>query len=640
MNSGSSDRSSGNRSSGNFKAAGPGSREPVSRDFEGRIMVVHFTASARDTARKIALLLGADIADLGSGQDSDSKDNGGKGDNGGFLQDLFRDGTGIIGVCASGILMRLLAPVLDKKHDEPPLLAVSADGGFVVPLLGGHRGGNALARRIADVLGGLAAITTASDTVAGFALDDPPPGYVLANPDAAKGAMAAVLNGEALAVSGNGKWLLEAGYETSSSGRIKVIVSEFARPGHWDGESLLYHPATLVAGVGCARGTGADEVIGLVQRSLASAQLSPESLAALATIDIKSDEAALHEAAEHFAVPLKLFSPAQLAANARRVPNPSPVVMEETGTPSVAEAAALFAGELLVEKQKTANATCAIGRSEMPVDLAGFGHDPGCLHLVGIGPGSTDQRTIDAVRALRDCRHWVGYSLYLDLIADLHLSQHQHRFGLGDEEERVRFAMELAAKGSNVALVCSGDAQIYAMASLVYELMQAEGRRAVSAAARRLQVISHPGISALQTVSAKAGALLGHDFCAISLSDLLTPRKDIKNRLLAAARGDFVTALYNPRSRRRTELLEMARELYLQHRPPDTPVLVGTNLGRRGESLNITTLEAFEPEKVDMLTIVLFGSSASRSFMRGNGRVAAFTPRGYAGKGSEPGGVE
>ncbi len=233
---------------------------------------------------------------------------------------------------------------------------------------------------------------------------------------------------------------------------------------------------------------------------------------------------------------------------------------------------------------------------------------------------------------MKNSSEWVGYGLYLDLISDLHENQILHRFELGDEEKRVRFAMELAAKGKIVALVCSGDAQIYAMASLVYELLQAGGSRAVSPAARRLQVESHPGISALQMASSKAGALLGHDFCAISLSDLLTPRPDIERRLLAAAKGDFVTAFYNPRSRRRLDLMEKAKQLYLQYRPSDTPVIIGTNLGRKNENLRITTLEKFNSDEIDMLTIVIFGSSGSKSFMRGDGSMVAFTPRGYAKK--------
>ena len=138
----------------------------------------------------------------------------------------------------------------------------------------------------------------------------------------------------------------------------------------------------------------------------------------------------------------------------------------------------------------------------------------------------------------------------------------------------------------------------------------------------------------MQAASARAGALLGHDFCAISLSDLLTPIDDIRKRLAAAATGDFVTALYNPRSERRTVLIEEAKDIFLRARPPATPVVVASNLGRSTDALTTTTLAAFDPHAVDMLTIVVIGASASRAFTRGDGRTIAYTPRGYARKAS------
>jgi cobalt-precorrin 5A hydrolase/precorrin-3B C17-methyltransferase len=384
--------------------------------------------------------------------------------------------------------------------------------------------------------------------------------------------------------------------------------------------------------MGCERGTAAEEVTALLSSTLAEASLSPLSLAAIASVDLKADEVALHAVAAHFGVPLRLLSVGELNLERDRVATPSAVVEAEIGTPSVAEAAALKAGALLVSKRKSARATCAIGRAAAPIDPATIGRAPGMLHLVGIGPGDKLSRTASSVAALDASTDWVGYGLYLDLIADIRLEQAEHRFGLGDEEARVRHALELAATGRTVALVCSGDAQIYAMAALAYELLQAAGSRALSDAARRVAVESHPGISAFQAASAAAGALIGHDFCCISLSDLLTPREDIIRRLDAAARGDFVTALYNPRSGRRTELLEEAVRIFGANRPATTPVIVARDLGRPGETVRVMPLSAFDPEAVDMLTIVLIGSSTSQAFTRGDGRTVAYTPRGYARK--------
>ncbi|HWA19296.1 MAG TPA: precorrin-3B C(17)-methyltransferase, partial [Devosia sp.] len=383
-------------------------------------------------------------------------------------------------------------------------------------------------------------------------------------------------------------------------------------------------------GVGCERGAGSDEVIALIANTLEAAGLSPLSLAAIASIDLKADEAALHATASCFGVPLRLFSAAELAAET--VPNPSAIVESETGTASVAEAAALKAGSLVVPKRKSQRATCAIGRASAPLDVMRFGRAPGMLHIVGIGPGDSASRTAASVAALESSAHWVGYGLYLDLVADLRLNQQEHRFPLGDEEARTRHALELAATGATVALICSGDAQIYAMGALVYELLEADGERAPSPAAHRVAVELHPGISAFQAASARAGALLGHDFCCISLSDLLTPREAIVKRLRAAASADFVTALYNPRSLKRIDLLDEATAIFRGERPPETPVIVASNLGRAEERVTVTTLADFDPATVDMLTIVLIGSSTSRAFTRGDGRTIAYTPRGYARK--------
>ena len=580
--------------------------------------ILTFAASGAATASRIAALTGGTMHACGP-QGEDAKT---------LLPRLFRDGTPIVGICAAGILIRLLALLLADKYSEPPVIVVSQDGAHVVPLLGGHHGANRLAREIAARLGGAAALTTASDSRFTFGLDEPPEGWVLENPDAAKRAMAALLSGASIALEGEAPWLAAAGYPITADGTIKVAASDAIDLI----ADLIYRPKALVAGVGCERGASPEEVIGLVDATLANAHLSPLSLAAIATIDIKADERAIHAAAAHFRVPVRFLTVAELDHERPRLATPSAAVEAEIGTPSVAEAAALKAGRLIVPKQKSARATCAIGRAETPIDPQAIGRARGTLHLVGIGPGDVLSRTASATSALEGSSDWVGYGLYLDLIADLRLEQEEHRFGLGDEEPRVRHALELAATGKTVALVCSGDAQIYAMATLVYELLDAAGPRALSDAARRIAIETHPGISAFQAASAKTGALIGHDFCCISLSDLLTPREAILSRLKAAAEGDFVVALYNPRSGRRTELLDEAKRIFLGHRPADTPIIIARDLGRPGEDTHVVTLATFDPETVDMLTIVLIGSSTSQAFARGDGKPVAYTPRGYARK--------
>jgi cobalt-precorrin 5A hydrolase/precorrin-3B C17-methyltransferase len=584
--------------------------------------IVTFAASGAELAQKLATLFGGEVFHCGfNGEDGRT-----------LLPRLFADGRPIVGICAAGILIRLLAPHLSDKTSEPPVLAVSQDGAHVVPLLGGHHGANRLARQLADALGGSAALTTASDSKFGRGLDDPPAGWVLAEPAQAKPAMMALLVGGKIALEGNAPWLAEAGYPLSFAGQVKVRVSEHAERRE---RELLYHPRTLVAGIGAERGVAADEVIGLIEETLRAQGLARQSLAALATIDIKSDEAAFHAAARHFGVPLRIFTTGELNQERYRLLNPSEIVEAETGTPGVAEAAALKAGTLLVPKRKSKRATCAIGRAPAPIDATAFGRAPGVLHVIGVGPGDRASRTAAAVAALDASTDWVGYGLYLDLIADLKFAQQEHRFPLGDEEARVRHALELAGQGKTVALVCSGDAQIYAMASLVFELLEAVGERRLTDAGRRVAVEVHPGISAVQAASAAAGALIGHDFCCISLSDLLTPVADIRRRLHGAAEADFVTALYNPRSERRTGLIEETKELFLKHRPPQTPVVVARSLGRPAQQVELTTLWAFDPGSIDMLSIVLIGATTSRVLKRGDGRTLAFTPRGYERKGEQ-----
>jgi cobalt-precorrin 5A hydrolase/precorrin-3B C17-methyltransferase len=266
------------------------------------------------------------------------------------------------------------------------------------------------------------------------------------------------------------------------------------------------------------------------------------------------------------------------------------------------------------------------------VDAERTGRARGAVHVVGIGPGRPDWRTPEAARRIAAADEVVGYGLYLDLVEGLAPRSRMTAFPLGEETERCAYALEEAGKGRNVALVSSGDAGIYAMAALVEELV-ADGQ--VSDAARRVAVTVTPGVSALQAAAARIGAPLGHDFCAISLSDLLTPWEAIERRVRAAAEGDFVVAFYNPVSRRRRTQLARAREILLTRRPPETPVVLASDLGRPAEHVRVTTLGALEIDEVDMLTTVIVGSTQTRTH-EAAGRTRVFTPRGYASKGRNP----
>lgn len=547
---------------------------------------------------------------------------------GDHLRGRFAAGRPIVAIMAAGAAIRVLAPVLGDKRAEPPVVAVSADGAHVVPLLGGHHGANDLARAIAAATGGSAAVTTAGDVRFGVALDAPPAGYRLANPQAAKPVMAALNGGAKARLVGEAGWLRSSALPFDEAGAVGLRVSDrLVEPRE---NELLYHPATLALGMGCERGADPAEAIALAEQVLAGGGWASGALACVVSIDLKADEPAIHAVAAHFGVPARFFPAAELERQAPGLANPSQIVFAETGCHGVAEGAALAAtgGELVVAKQKSKRVTAALGRAARPVgDLPGRAR--GQLFIVGIGPGEPAWRSPEATAMIATASDLVGYSLYLDLVADIGASRRRHDFPLGREEDRVRHAMELAGEGRTVALVCSGDAGIYAMATLAFELLEKGG---LPDAARRIGIAVAPGISALQAAAARAGAPLGHDFCTISLSDLLTPWPDIVRRVTAAAEGDFVVAFYNPVSRRRRTQLADARKILLSRRPADTPVVLAANLGREGERLRIVTLGELDVDDVDMLTVVLVGSSQSRTVTTGDGRTWVYTPRGYAAK--------
>ena len=248
----------------------------------------------------------------------------------------------------------------------------------------------------------------------------------------------------------------------------------------------------------------------------------------------------------------------------------------------------------------------------------------GELWVVGTGPGDAGTLTPDARAAIEGAGHVVGYRRYLDLVSGLQRGQRVYPYELGEEHVRVEKAIRLAADGERVALVCSGDPGVYAMASLVMEMLDG----APDPAWGRIALRVLPGVSALQAAAARAGAPIGHDFCAVSLSDLLTPREAIEARLAAAAAADFVIALYNPVSAARQETFARALEILRAHRAPETPVVVARNLGRDGEQVTVVPLDRLDPARIDMMTTLIVGASTTRTFRHGPS-TRAYTPRGY-----------
>ena len=418
------------------------------------------------------------------------------------LRELFAQGTAIIGICAAGILIRTLAPLLANKFQEPPVLAIAEDGSAVVPLLGGLHGVNDLARLIADCLQVAPAITTSGDLRFRTALLSPPPGYRLANPDDAKGFIADLLAGATVKLEGDAPWLSQSQLPIAPDGQLTIQITHPGSPGR---DCLVYHPTPL----------------------------------------------------SHHSTP--------------------------------------------------------------PLPRSGK------LAIVGTGPGSAEWMSPQVKTLLQNATDWVGYSTYLNLVEPLRTGQQRHDSDNRVELERARLAIELTAAGRSVVVVSSGDPGIYAMASAVFEVLDRENNPDWVA----IDIQVAPGISAMQAAAAQAGAPIGHDFCAISLSDILKPWDTIAQRITAAAQADLVIAFYNPVSKQRTWQLTKAQELLLQVRSPTTPVVLARNLGRPGQAIEMTTLAELDAAAVDMRTIVLVGSSKTRTIPRSDGRVWVYTPRHY-----------
>ncbi|PCJ37580.1 MAG: precorrin-3B C(17)-methyltransferase [Moraxellaceae bacterium] len=254
------------------------------------------------------------------------------------------------------------------------------------------------------------------------------------------------------------------------------------------------------------------------------------------------------------------------------------------------------------------------------------------LYVIGTGPGDLNWLTPAAKQAIEQSTDLVAYGLYLRLLGELTEGKTCHEQDLGEEISRARNALDLAASGKTTSLISSGDIGIFAMATLVFELLDTSPKAEWS----NVDIEVLPGISAMQAAASRVGAPLGHDFCAISLSDLLTPWETIEKRITCAAQGDFVISFYNPVSKKRDWQLQKAKDILLTCRPASTPVILGRNITRETEAITITTLEALDPTQVDMLTLVMIGNSESKVLtVTPEGKPSkkwVYTPRGYSKK--------
>lgn len=508
------------------------------------------------------------------------------GDN---LRQLYAQDTPIIALCAAGIVIRTLAPLLMEKGAEPPVLAVAEDASAVVPLLGGLSGVNDLAREIAAGLGIAPAITTSGELRFGTCLLNPPSGYVLGDVELGKRFVSDLLAGEPVRIEGHAPWLACAQLPERPDARLAIRVSSDARAPTAD--ALLIYPRNVLVKLTTA------VTAQVIREVLLEANLAWQSVACVVAAETMMADAQLRDVASELGVPLRFIgSDEDLAPHSLTWREPEGAV--------------------------------ALGVAPAPVVIEHLGRARGRLAVIGLGPGAAELM-VPAVKAeLARANDVLGYETYVRMAGPFRDDQVMHCTDNREEMQRARHAFELAAQGRSVVVVSSGDPGVFAMAAAVLEALHASSDPRWHSV--DLEIL--PGVSASLATAAQAGAPLGHDFCVMSLSDNLKPWNIIEKRLDLAAEADLALAFYNPISRSRPWQLGVALEIVARHRTALTPVVLGRDIGRPGQTLRVTTLGALTPDQVDMRTMVIIGSSTTCTFPRANGREWVYTPRWYGQK--------
>jgi cobalt-precorrin 5A hydrolase / precorrin-3B C17-methyltransferase len=506
------------------------------------------------------------------------------------VRQLFSEGVPIIGLCAAGILIRTVAPLLTDTKTEPPVIAVAADGSAVVPLLGGMTGVNALAAQIAAVLDVAAAITTTGKLQLNAVLPDPPAGYRLANPEHVKAFIADLIAGVSVSLDGDAAWLTASNIPFCANGDRTITITAHSIEG--SPTQLIYHPVNLALTVLAPQKFTVAQWVEVIEHRLARANLAPAAIACIILLKT-ADGAAIAGIGKVLGLPIRFVAAVEF--------NPDWTIIDR-------------------------DASLLIALAPHPIEIELIGQAQGKLTVIGTGPGSKQWMSPEVRDTIRAATDLVGYQTYIDLIGDLAVGKVCHASDNRVELDRSRLALDLAAMGKNVVVVSSGDPGIYAMASAVFEVLEREAKPEWQSV--DLQIA--PGISAMQAAAAAIGAPLGHDFCAISLSDLLKPWEIVERRIAAAAEADFAMAFYNPVSSQRSWQLAAAKEILLKFRAPTTPVILARNLGRTGQKVQVITLGDLTPESADMRTVILIGSSQTRVIPRADGGSWVYTPRSYS----------
>lgn len=516
---------------------------------------------------------------------------------GATLRQLYQHDTPIIALCAAGIVIRTLAPVLLEKGAEPPVLAVAEDGSAVVPLLGGLGGVNVMAREIASGLETTPAITTSGELRFGTCLLNPPSGYALGDLELGKRFVSDLLSGESVRIEGEAPWLAQAQLPEDDRAELAIHVGYAEREP--SANELLIYPRNVLVAVDAK----VDDLADAVKAALHDSRIALQSLACLLASEHDMANPALHAAAENLNVPVRFTAAGLLGDMAQQVlPQLLPPITPIEGI--------------------------AIVVAPQPLDIEQIGHGRGRLAVIGLGPGAAEFM-IPAVKAeLVRANDVLGYETYVRMAGPFRADQVLHCTDNREEMQRARHAFELAAQGRSVVVVSSGDPGVFAMAAAVLEALHESDNPLWHSV--DLEIL--PGVSASLATAAQAGAPLGHDFCVMSLSDNLKPWDVIEKRLDLACQADLALAFYNPISRSRPWQLGRALEIVRKHRAPETPVTLGRDIGRPGQTLRVVTLGELTPEQVDMRTMVLIGSSLTTTFPRVEGGEWVYTPRWYGAK--------
>ena len=515
---------------------------------------------------------------------------------GATLRELYQQDTPIIALCAAGIVIRTLAPLLLEKGAEPAVLAVAEDGSAVVPLLGGLGGVNVMAREIAGALQVAAAITTSGELRFGTCLLNPPSGYALADLELGKRFVSDLLAGHSVRIEGAAPWLDQAQLPQDPQAQRSIHVGSAERIAN--ANELLIYPRSVAVAVSAQL----EDLPNAVRAALQQAGVAQQALACLLAADTEMASAKLREAAIELGVPLRFVAAHNDLDALARQALPQATISRANGL--------------------------AIARAEQPLDVAQIGRQRGRLAVIGLGPGAAELM-VPAVKAeLARATDVLGYETYVRMAGPFRADQVQHCTDNREEMQRARHAFRLAAEGRSVIVVSSGDPGVFAMAAAVLEALH----ESTDPAWHSVELEILPGVSASLATAAQAGAPLGHDFCVMSLSDNLKPWSIIEKRLDLAAAADLALAFYNPISRARPWQLGRALEIVAQHRTEATPVVLGRDIGRPGQSLRVTTLGQLTPDQVDMRTMVLIGSSTTCTFPKAEGGVWVYTPRWYGEK--------